>query len=206
MVVIDWLNFFTLNLSASLSFGFYALSTMPFTRQKKIGEKAWKQCNTFRILADIFWLVLIITVVLWIWFPIGIFNWKFTDIYILVLLISIVFFIPAAYILVMSLKAAGKETVETSEQTQMYSGIYRKVRHPQILGTILLFIFLCLIINSLFLLIWLIGLMVIITPIVIYFEEKDLLLRFGDRYSLYKKNTGALIPKFWIKRKTETSY
>jgi protein-S-isoprenylcysteine O-methyltransferase Ste14 len=179
---------------------------MPFTRQKKIGEKAWKQCNAFRILADIFWIVLILTIVLWIWFPIGIIDWKFTGNYIIVLLISIVFFIPAAFILVMSLKAAGKETVETSEQTQMYSGIYKKIRHPQILGTILLFIFLCLIINSLFLLIWLIGLMVIITPIVIYFEEKDLLLRFGDQYSLYKKNTGAIIPKFRIKRIIETFY
>jgi len=41
--------------------------------------------------------------------------------------------------------------------------------------------------------------MVLITPIVIYFEEKDLIKRFGDGYLFYKKNVGALIPKFWRK-------
>jgi protein-S-isoprenylcysteine O-methyltransferase Ste14 len=42
--------------------------------------------------------------------------------------------------------------------------------------------------------------MMVIIPIVIYFEEKDLIKRFGDKYLDYKKKTGALIPKFWQKR------
>ena len=37
--------------------------------------------------------------------------------------------------------------------------------------------------------------MILITPIVIYFEEKDLKKRFGESYFFYRKNTGALIPK-----------
>ena len=94
---------------------------------------------------------------------------------------------------------AGSETLTPSEENKMYGGIYKHIRHPQISGSILLFIILCLILNSLFLLIWIVSLMVLITPIVIYFEENDLIKRFGEGYLFYKKNVGALIPKFWRK-------
>ena len=33
----------------------------------------------------------------------------------------------------------------------------------------------------------------------IYYEEKDLVRRFGDSYREYQKRTGALFPKFWKK-------
>ncbi|MBN1216177.1 MAG: hypothetical protein JXA99_12145 [Candidatus Lokiarchaeota archaeon] len=36
---------------------------------------------------------------------------------------------------------------------------------------------------------------VIYTPIMIYFEEKDLIKRFGEPYKEYKKRTGASFPK-----------
>jgi len=197
--LISWINFIVLNLSITLCFLFYGLSVIPFTRQEKLGEKAWKQSNVFRILSDILFLIFIITIFMWIWFPISFFNWKILDNYLILIFISILISIPSFYILIKALKDAGKESVETSKETQMYGGIYKTIRHPQISGTILMFFILCFIINSLFLLIWITLLMIFITPIVIYYEEKDLVKKFGQKYLIYKKSTGALIPKFWKK-------
>jgi len=38
--------------------------------------------------------------------------------------------------------------------------------------------------------------LVIYTPIMIHYEEADLIRRFGEQYIEYKKKTGALFPKF----------
>jgi protein-S-isoprenylcysteine O-methyltransferase Ste14 len=35
----------------------------------------------------------------------------------------------------------------------------------------------------------------IYTPIMIYFEERDLVKRFGDEYRQYQKEVGVLLPK-----------
>ncbi|MGB5912012.1 MAG: methyltransferase [Promethearchaeia archaeon] len=197
--ILSWINFLTLNLSIFLTFFFYILSVIPATREEKIGERSWKLCAIFRVISDILFLVLIVSILLWIWFPISVFNWRVSENYLFLVIIAILIAIPSFYILIRALKDAGKETIETSKDTKMYGGIYKHIRHPQISGSILLFIILCLILNSLFLLIWITSLMILITPIVIYFEEKDLIKRFGESYLLYKKNTGSIIPKFWRK-------
>ena len=49
------------------------------------------------------------------------------------------------------------------------------------------------IVNSWFLLLLMIVFVLVYTPIMIYYEEKDL-LRFGDDYRDYQKRTGALFP------------
>ncbi|MHA1384825.1 MAG: hypothetical protein ACTSR3_13830 [Candidatus Helarchaeota archaeon] len=36
--------------------------------------------------------------------------------------------------------------------------------------------------------------------IIIYYEEKDLVKRFGKAYIEYQHNTGAIFPKFWKKK------
>ncbi|MFX0060292.1 MAG: methyltransferase family protein [Candidatus Hodarchaeota archaeon] len=198
--LIGLINFILLNLCAFLCFFFYILSSMPNTREEKIGEKAWRQSNTLRLISDILWLVLILNIILWIWFPIPILNWKILDNYSILLLISIPIAFFCVFLIVKAVKDAGTETVKTSKDTEMYQGIYNYIRHPQIFGSVPLFFVLSMIINSLFLLIWLIFLMIIIIPIVIHYEEKDLIKRFGDKYLQYKKETGALIPKFWKKK------
>ncbi|MFX0025706.1 MAG: methyltransferase family protein [Candidatus Hermodarchaeota archaeon] len=199
--ILSWISFLTLNLSVFLTFFFYILSVIPLTLEEKIGEKSWKLCAIFRIISDILFLILIVSILMWIWFPISVLNWRISDNTLFLIVIAVLIAIPSFYILIRALKDAGKETIETSKDTKMYGGIYEHIRHPQISGSILLFIILCLILNSLFLLIWITSLMILITPIVIYFEEKDLIKRFGEDYLLYKKNTGALIPKFWSKIK-----
>jgi len=198
--IISWINFLVLNLSVIFTFLFYILSVMPIAREDRIGQKSWKLTNIYRILSDCLFLILILTILLWIWFPILPLNWKILENILILIIISIFLAIPCFYILIRALKDAGLETLETSKETQMYGGIYEYIRHPQILGSILLFIILCVILNSLFLLIWISALMILITPIVIFFEEKDLIKRFGENYINYKKSTGALIPKLWKKK------
>jgi len=173
---------------------------MPKTREAKIGKKAWKQCVILRETSDILFIVLIINIFLWVWFPIPILNWKILDAYFILLSISVPSLILCVFLITKAVKDAGVETVKTSKDTEMYGGIYKYIRHPQILGSVPLFLIICLLINSLFLLIWITCLMMVIIPIVIHFEEKDLIKRFGKEYIDYKKKTGALIPKFWQKR------
>lgn len=198
--IISWINFLALNLSVIFTFLFYILSVIPVTREDKIGKKSWKLSKIFRILSDCLFLILILTILMWIWFPISLLDWKILDNNIVLIIISIFLAILCFYILIRALSDAGLETLESSKETQMYEGIYKYIRHPQISSSILLFIVLCIILNSLFLLIWISLLMILITPIVIFFEEKDLIKRFGENYINYKKSTGALIPKLWKKK------
>jgi protein-S-isoprenylcysteine O-methyltransferase Ste14 len=198
--ILSWISFLTLNLSIFLTFFFYILSVIPVTLEEKIGERSWKLCAIFRIISDILFLIIIVSILMWVWFPISILNWRISENYIFLIITAVLIAIPSFYILIRALKDAG-ETVEICKETQMYGGIYKYIRHPQISGSILMFLIFCLILNSLFYLIWIISLMILITPIVIYFEEKDLIKRFGVSYLFYRKNTGALIPKFRSKVK-----
>ncbi|MHA1669516.1 MAG: methyltransferase family protein [Promethearchaeota archaeon] len=68
------------------------------------------------------------------------------------------------------------------------------------LGVSPLILLICCLLNSLILLTWFSILIVIIVPIMINFEEKDLLKRFGESYKKYQEKTRAIIPKIWKKK------
>ncbi len=93
------------------------------------------------------------------------------------------------------MKDAGKESLYPSKETKMFGGIYRYIRHPQNLGKLSLFIALAFCINLLFLVLWVTSSVIILILIISYFEEKDLILRFGDSYIKYKQTVGAFFPK-----------
>ncbi|MFW9832346.1 MAG: methyltransferase family protein, partial [Candidatus Thorarchaeota archaeon] len=59
--------------------------------------------------------------------------------------------------------------------------------------------------NSLFLLVYSIAYLLILVPVILYYEEKDLVKRFGNSYVQYQKTTGALIPKFWKRKKKDST-
>ena len=195
--IISIINFFSLFISSILSFYFYIRSVMPFTLQKRVGEKAWNICNHYRILADVFWTILIENLILWIWFPLDYINYPITENYIILFFTALILIIPFIVITIKAVMDAGTETVRTSQNTEMYSGIYKFIRHPQMLGATPLILLICCLLNSLSLLILFTILMLIIVPIVIHYEEKDLINRFGDDYIEYRQKTGAFIPKFW---------
>lgn len=73
-------------------------------------------------------------------------------------------------------------------------GIYSKIRHPLYLATIILLISLPLLYPFPEVAVFSISLMVY-TMIGAYFEEKKLILHYGDEYLEYKKNAGFLLPR-----------
>ena len=198
--IISLVNFISLNVSAILSFYVYTLSVMPVTRELKKGKKAWKESNRLRILADVIWALFILNFILSIWFPVKSLNWPISQDYPSLFITSIILMVPFLIIIFKAVIDAGSETIITSEDNQMYGGIYNYIRHPQMLGASPLVLLICCLLNSLILLYWFSILISIIVPIVIYFEEKDLLERFGESYKEYKGKTGAIIPKIWKKK------
>ncbi len=73
-------------------------------------------------------------------------------------------------------------------------GIYARVRHPLYLATILLFIGLMLIYPFPQVIVFALSLSAY-TLIGAYFEEKKLILHYGDRYLDYRKQAGFILPK-----------
>ena len=192
-------NFVSLNINALLFSYTYILSVRPVTRAEKFGEKAWKDCFTLRIMAVIFESLIITNQLLWIWFPLPFVNWPVNENLIVRIIIGIAVGVPLTPFLLKGMKYAGRETMRPSKDAKMFTGIYQHIRHPQILGEMPWFIAIAFFVNSIFLVLWATLFVFLFTPVIIYFEEKDLMKRFGDKYIEYRRNTGALIPRFWKK-------
>ncbi len=191
----DWINFSSLIISIFLFSYLYTLSIQPIKREQQKGNQAWKQCMKLRIIASFFEFIVIINMILWIWFPIPFINWKLHINYLFGILIGILIAIPCLVILIKGMKDAGQETIQPSRETQMYGGIYNHIRHPQSLGEFPLFISIAFIVNSWFLVILMTVYVIIYIPIMIHYEEKDLIKRFGEKYREYQKRTGVLFPR-----------
>ncbi len=198
--MIEWINFSLLFVSLFLFSYFYTLSVQPIKREKKKGERAWKECMKLRIIASIFEFITVITLILWIWFPLPLINWKVHPNYVFGLVIGIVISVPCLAILLKGVKDAGSETLQPSKETEIYGGIYNYVRHPQSLGEFPLFLAIAFMVNSWFLVLLMVIYIIIYVPIMIHYEEKDLIRRFGEKYRGYQKQTGAFFPK--IRKKT----
>jgi len=174
---------------------FYSLSLTPIKRSEKYGDKAWKQCGYFRLIASFFETITVINLILWVLYPIeGLYFPIFSELW-KSIVIGVIVMIPFGIILFKAMKDAGNETMMPSKDTKLYGGIYKSLRHPQTLGEFPLWPIFGFMTNSW--LIFFIGLIFIIiyTPIMIKIEEADLVRRFGDEYIEYKKNTPALFPK-----------
>jgi len=193
--MIEWINFSSLIGSLFLFSFLYTLSVQPAKREKRKGSQAWRQCMQFRIIASLFEFVIIINMIILIWFPISLLSWKIYENYITSILIGIIISIPFLIILLKGTKDAGKETIQPSKETQMYSGIYNYIRHPQSLGEFPLFVTIAFMVNSWFLVLLMSIYIIIYVPIMIHYEEKDLIRRFGENYKQYQQRTGALFPK-----------
>ncbi len=194
--MINWVNLGSLLLSIVLFCYLYTLSVQPIKREAQKGNLAWEQCMRLRIVASFFELIIAMNLILWIWFPIPMINWQVSINYGIGILIGFLIVIPCLMILLKGIRDAGKETLQPSQETQMYGGIYNHIRHPQSLGEFPLFIAIAFMVNSWFLIILMSLFVIIYVPIMVYYEEKDLLRRFGEKYREYQKRTGALLPKF----------
>lgn len=190
-----WINFICLITCIFLFCFFYTLSIIPKKREEKIGKKAWKQCGYFRIIAGGLEFVISLNIFLWIWFPIQNLDWMIHSNKWVGIAICVVIVVPGLIIMFKGIKDAGSETYQPSDQTTMYGGIYKYIRHPQTLGEFPLFIAFGFFVNSWFLVVVLTAFVITYVPIMIHFEEKDLIRRFGESYKKYQAETGAFLPK-----------
>ena len=196
---ISTFNFLSLNISALL-FSFFSIrSVLPVTREEKAGEQAWEDCYQDRIKMSFAIVVMVVNMLLWIWFPLEVLNMQIFENGVFGILIAICIAIPCSFMLYLALRDGGTEHMKPLKETQLHGGIYTKIRHPGVLGEMPLYIAIGLLINSLFITVWAIVFVVLYTTLYIYYEEKDLLKRFGKPYEEYKERVGAIFPKFWKK-------
>jgi protein-S-isoprenylcysteine O-methyltransferase Ste14 len=191
----EWINIGLLILSLLLFCYLYTLSIQPAKREEQKGKQAWNQCMRLRFISGLFEALIILNLILWIWFPIPLINWQISPNYIIGFVIGILITIPCLIIMLKGMKDAGKESLQPSQETEMYGGIYNYIRHPQTLGEFPLFIAIAFMVNSWFLIITMTLFVIIYVPIMIHYEEQDLIRRFGEKYKEYQKRTGALLPK-----------
>jgi len=203
--LIAWMNFLLLNIVGVLSWYFYILSAMPAHRAEKHGDKAWEDAKRFRAVSGVLLVVIVVQMVLWLWFPIPELTMPVHPNPFVPMIVGLIFAIPLTTILVKGVKDAGSETMTPSQETQMYGGIYNYIRHPQMVGELPWFVIIALFLNSLFLVAYAIIFIVISFPIIIYYEEKDLVKRFGEPYREYQQRTGAIIPKFRKRQKKQAT-
>ena len=193
-LVIAWLNLFSLHLSAFLFAYLTTLSVMPMTREEQRGETAWDECARLRSISFVFAGIMILNTILWIWFPLPEIAWVLSPDPLFGIILGVIITVPCLAILRVAMRDAGKEMHAPQKGIQLHGGIYKKIRHPGAVGEMPLYVVVALIVNSLFLTIWMIIFILIFTPIHIYYEERDLLKRFGEVYAEYQRTTPAVFP------------
>lgn len=199
-MVIPIINFISLIASFCLMAFTYTISIQPVKRSEKRGDKAWKECKTYRSIGGLGEFISVINLILWIWFPLPVVNeWIINSNIWVGIIIGCCILFPCLVIMFKGIKDAGSETLAPSKDSEMYGGIYKYIRHPQTLGEFPTFVALAFMLNSWFLVLICTLYIIIYTPIMIYYEEKDLVRRFGVKYIEYQKQTGALFPR--IKKK-----
>jgi protein-S-isoprenylcysteine O-methyltransferase Ste14 len=193
--LIPWINFGTLLISTLLMFYFYMRSASPAQLEKKIGDIAYERCGRYRIIASVFELIVIGTYVVYYYYPLPIsiprtFPWP----YWISFLIAVIIAIPSGYVMLRGVIDSGEESLIPKKKHRLYGGIYKKIRHPQAMGELPLWWALAFFLNSPFLALYSIVWIPIFLAMV-FAEEKDLLIRYGDKYEDYRKRTGFIIPK-----------
>jgi len=164
--------------------------------RRKIGPDAYKRGEQYSFMSLFFFVMICITYLTYYFYPLQvplpqtfpINGWILAP-------IAALFIIPLGYVYYMAAKDAGEGTIRPKKESELYGGIYTKIRHPQAgallpIGWILGFI-----LNSPFLVllsfIWVPAFYLMCLA-----EEKDLILRYGDTYREYMKKTGFFFPKF----------
>ena len=195
IVMIAWINFIVLIVSALLFLFFYVKSVSPAALEKKIGEAAYAKCTRYRLIASAFEMIALANYIVYFFYPLPVplpqtFPWDWW----VSIIIAIAIAIPCGYLWWRGMKDAGEETIVVKKEHTLYGGIYQKIRHPQATGEVTYWWVFAFILNSPFLVI----LSFIWLPIfytMCLAEERDLVIRYGEAYLEYKRNTGFLIPK-----------
>jgi len=193
--MISWINFTAMLVSAFLFSYFYIKSVGPAALEKKIGKTAYSRCGIYRIIASAFEIIVVINYIIFFFYPLTVpiprvFPWSWWISALAAALIAV----PAGYLFVKGLKDAGRESAVPDKKHSLYGGIYKKIRHPQAAGELAFWWIIAFLLNSPFLALF----SIVWIPVFYLFcwaEEKDLIIRYGNSYLEYRKNTGFIIPK-----------
>jgi len=193
--MIEWLNLLLFIISMITSLYFYLKSVQPAKLEQEIGEIAYEKCERYRIYSSIPFVLFFVSYFIYFWYPLPLpipltFPWDYS----LTFLFAILLAIPSLTLMFIGVRDAGEETLAPRKEHKMYSGIYKKIRHPQSLGEVWTGHVMALILNSPFL--FLISFLWI--PVFYYMsvvEERDLIIRYGADYEEYRENVGMYFPK-----------
>lgn len=190
-----WLNISVLIISSVIFTYYYVRSVSPAKLEKRIGDIAYRRCGTDRAISMLFLLIMCLNYVAYYWYPLPInlplsFPWSWW----ISVAIGFIIGLPSCYLMLLGLNHAGEEAIRPKPEHEMYSGVYRYIRHPQALGEFPLWWSIGFILNSPFLVLF----SFIYVPVWYYLcvsEERDLVLRFGEPYQKYQSETGFWFPK-----------
>jgi len=193
--MIAWLNFASLVISSLIFLFLYIKSVSPAAMEKKIGEIAYKKAGQYRIAASILMFIIFANYILYYFYPLPLplsktFAWGWTISIVIGVLISLL----GGSLMFRGIKDAGEETMVPKKGQTLYGGIYKYLRHPQALGEVTLWWAFAFFLNSPFLVIWS-FVYIPIFALMCFYEEKDLVIRYGDTYRNYRDNTGLFIPR-----------
>ncbi len=193
--MVAWINFAVLVVASVLTVIYYVKSAGPAALERKIGESAYRKCTTYRILSAVFMTLAGINYVVYAFFPLPVglprtFPWP----YWVSAVIAVAIAIPSGILFAFGMKDAGEETMRLKKAHTLYSGIYRRIRHPQAAGEVWYWWVIAFLCNSPFLaifsIIWL-----PLFHLMSRAEERDLLIRYGDGYKAYMERAGMYLPK-----------
>ena len=194
--MIAWINFAAIIIGGVLMTALYLMSVRPAAMEKKIGERAYRRAERYRMISSIFMFTMTADYILYHWYPLPfdpfarVFAWP----YWVSALIGVAIAVPSLALMLRGVKDAGEEALRPRKEHSLYGGIYEKIRHPQALGEMPLWWAMAFLINSPFLVV----LSLVWAPVWYWFcvaEEKDLLLRYGESYAQYRRQTGMFIPR-----------
>lgn len=193
--MISFLNFSVLIVSSVLFTYFYFLSVSPAALEKKIGPSAYQRCARYRVISSIFMTIAGVNYILYYWFPLALplprtFPWPWWVSAVIAVLIAL----PSGWLMLRGVKDAGEETIRPKPEHTLYTGIYQHLRHPQAVGEFPFWWVLAFLAHSPFLVLFT-FLYIPVWYSMCWMEEKDLLIRYGQAYEEYRRNTGFWFPK-----------
>lgn len=193
--MIAWLNLALLLLASLLFLYYYVRSVSPAGRARIIGPRAYADAGRDRIIAGAFEGLTAVGYGIYFFYPLPVplprtFPWPWPVSILIALLITL----PACALMIVGIRDAGEEAMRPKPEHQMYGGIYRRIRHPQAAGEVWLWWAFAFLLNSPFLALFS-FIYVPIFLVMCWAEEQDLLLRYGDAYAEYCRQTGAFLPR-----------
>jgi protein-S-isoprenylcysteine O-methyltransferase Ste14 len=195
--MIAWINLAVLLIASFAFLLSYVRSVSPAGLEKTLGPRAFPLCFRLRMVSSLFEMLTVVCYVIYLFYPLPVplpasFPWSWWISGLVAALIAI----PALLLMGIGLRDAGEEAMRPRKEHVMYGGIYTRLRHPQAVGEVFIWLVIAFLLNSPFLVIF----SLIYFPIFVllcWAEDQDLLLRYGEPFASYMRETGA----FWPKRK-----